>query len=93
VLQLLLAFSDKKHFCMAFGFFSCKPGVNFINVKRTNFLYERRFDSFFYLHVTVKKAAEVMFIRKTRGFNVDEIDGWFDSLYFTTRDRFYTLTI
>ncbi len=28
------------------------PVVNFINILRTNFLYERRFGSFFYLHVT-----------------------------------------
>jgi hypothetical protein len=28
------------------------PGVNFINVLCTNFSYKRRFDSFFYVHVT-----------------------------------------
>jgi len=45
------------------------PGVNFINVKRTNFSYEHRFGSFYYVHVT-------HVTRKIRAFNVDEIDGW-----------------
>jgi hypothetical protein len=51
-------------------------GVNFINVKRTNFSYERRFGSFYfyYVYVTRKKAAETMFVRKICAFNVDEID-------------------
>ncbi len=30
------------------------PVVNFINVKCTKFLHERRFGSFYYLHVTRK---------------------------------------
>jgi len=29
--------------------------VNFINIKRTIFLYKRRFGSFYYVHVTRKK--------------------------------------
>ncbi len=33
-------------------------GVNFINVKRTNFLYERCFGSFYYVHVTRKKLSK-----------------------------------
>jgi hypothetical protein len=36
----------------------CRPGVNFINVKCTNFLYERRFGSFYYVHVTRKKLPK-----------------------------------
>jgi len=53
-------------------------GVNFVNVFRTNFLYERRFWQLFpcirNIHVTRKKAAETMFVRKTRPYKVDEID-------------------
>jgi len=30
-------------------------GVNFINILRTNFLFEGRFGSFFYVHVTREK--------------------------------------
>ncbi len=33
-------------------------GVNFINVKRANFLYECHFGSFFYVHVTKKKLPK-----------------------------------
>ncbi len=43
--------------------------VNFINVIRTNFSYECRFSSFFYIHIT----AEMTFVRKIRAFDVDEI--------------------
>jgi len=35
-----------------------RPAVNFINILCTNFLYERHFGSFYYVHVTKKKAAE-----------------------------------
>ncbi len=51
-------------------------GVNFINVKRMPFLYEHHFGSFFYVHVTRKKAAEMTFMQKMRTFNNDEIDSW-----------------
>ncbi len=47
------------------------PGVNFINVKRANFLYECHF---FYVHVTRKSCRNVTFVQKIRTFNVDEID-------------------
>ncbi len=50
------------------------PVVNFINIIHTNFSYERHFGSFFYIHVTRKKAAETTFIQKIRTFIVDEID-------------------
>jgi len=50
-------------------------GVNFINVKCTNFSYKRCFGSFYYVHVTRKNPAETMFVRKICAFNVDEIDG------------------
>jgi len=50
----------------------CTPAVNFINVKRTNFSYERRFGSFYYVHVTAKTT----FVQKIFAFNVDDIDGW-----------------
>jgi len=33
-------------------------GVNFINILRTNFLYERLFGSFFYVHVTREKLPK-----------------------------------
>ncbi len=51
------------------------PVVNFINVKRTNFLYERTFWQLLLrtVHVT-RKAAEMTFVQKTRAFYVDEID-------------------
>ncbi len=49
-------------------------GDNFIKVKCTNCLYKRRFGSFYYVHVTGKKAVEKMFVRKICTFNVDEID-------------------
>ncbi len=50
-------------------------GVNFINVKRMNFLYKCHFGSFFSSYLYVKKAAEMTFVRKIRTYNVDEIDG------------------
>ncbi len=31
------------------------PGVNFINILHTSFLYEHHFGSFFYVHVTREK--------------------------------------
>jgi hypothetical protein len=43
-------------------------GVNFINIIGTNFSYERRFSSYFL-------ALSKKFVRKTRTYNVDEIDG------------------
>jgi len=50
-------------------------GVKFINIKRTNFLYKRRFGSSFYnIYVTRKKAAEMKFVQKICAFNFDEID-------------------
>ncbi len=49
------------------------PGVNFINILRTNFSYEQYFCSFFYLHVTRKKAAEDFRTKNTR-VSIDEID-------------------
>jgi len=51
-----------------------RVGVNFINILRTNFSYKRRFGSFYNLHVTRKKAAEMTFVQKICVFNVDEID-------------------
>jgi len=51
-----------------------RSGVNFINVKRTNFSYKRCFSSFYYVHVTRKKTAKMTFVRKIRAFNIDEID-------------------
>ncbi len=49
-------------------------GVNFINVKHANFLYERYFDSFFSSNMYIVKAAETTFVQKICTFNVDEID-------------------
>ncbi len=49
--------------------------VNFINIKRANFSYKHRFGRFYYVHVTRKKAAKMMFVRKIRMYNVDEIEG------------------
>ena len=53
-----------------------RAGVNFINIIVTNFSYECCFGSFFYVHVTRKKAAETTFVWKICTNNVDEIDGW-----------------
>jgi len=50
------------------------PGVNFINVKCTNFLYECHFGSFFSSYMYVVKAAKMTFVRVICTFNVDEID-------------------
>jgi len=41
--------------------------VNFINILRTNFSYERLFGSFFYLCTcNWRKAAKAMFVQKIR---------------------------
>jgi len=47
-----------------------RPGVNFINILRTNFSYDHRFGSFFQLHFGFVKK----FVQKTRAYNIDEID-------------------
>jgi len=39
-------------------FMKCTPIVNFINIKRTNFLYDRRFGSFYHVHVTRKNLPK-----------------------------------
>ncbi len=52
-----------------------RHGVNFINILSTNFLYERRFGSFFSSYMYVEKAAKAMFVQKTGASKVDEIDG------------------
>ncbi len=53
-------------------------GVNFINVPRTNFSYEHRFRSFFYVHVnrekltkqrSYEKLARKMLMKLTAGVN------------------------
>jgi len=49
-------------------------GANCINVKRMTFSYKCRFGSFYYVHVTRKKAAEMKFVRKICAYNIDEID-------------------
>ncbi len=61
--------------------------VNFINILRTNFSYEHRFGSFFYIHVTRKKVAKTTFVQKICVYNVDEIDTWMTNLFGFARDR------
>jgi len=74
----------KMHFLSTFvysplGFFDdllfqhqiCAPGVNFINVKRTNFLYETSFFGSFSSYVS---ALAPKFCTKNARVNVDEID-------------------
>ena len=39
-------------------FIAMPPGVNFINIKHTNFSYKRRFGSFYYAHVTREKLPK-----------------------------------
>ncbi len=83
--QFLNQFSSMTHtLTMTWDLFTCKtlgsisstlfwtpsPSVvNFINVKRTNFQYECRFGSLYYVHVTRKK-----FVQKTCAYYVNEID-------------------
>jgi hypothetical protein len=55
-------------------------GINFTNVKRTNFLYERCFGSF--EQTFVQNGFEQTFVRKMRAKKVDEIDGWSHFLTF-----------
>jgi len=59
------------------GWLLCS-GVNFINVKHTNFLYERHFGSLYYVHVTRKKLPKrrsyekfacLMLMKLTEGVN------------------------
>jgi len=49
------------------------PAVNFINILRTNFLYEYDVSAAFPNNMYVEKAAETTFVWKTREY-VDEID-------------------
>ncbi len=42
-------------------------GVNFFNILRTNFLYEHRFGSFFYVHVTREKLPKPFSYEKRSG--------------------------
>ncbi len=48
------------------------PVFHFINILSTNFLYERRFGSFFYVHVTREKDVR----KKICAKNIGEIDTW-----------------
>jgi len=64
--------SDKSIFETVFTKSNNLTIVNFIHVDRTNV----RFGSFYYVHVTRKKAAKMTFVRKTRAFYVDDIDTW-----------------
>jgi hypothetical protein len=41
------------------------PAVNFINIIQACFSYECPFGSFYYVHVTRKKAAEKTFVQKS----------------------------
>ncbi len=41
-----------------------RTAVNFINVKRTNFSYERHFGSFYYVYVTEKKLPKLCSYKK-----------------------------
>jgi hypothetical protein len=52
----------------------CHAGVNFINILRTNFLYERRLGSFFLVTFLVTFLPWRKIRTKTCTFNVDEID-------------------
>jgi len=69
---------SKVRFLVEVGGTKICSGVNFINVKCTIFLYEHRFSSFYYVHVTRKKVVKTTFERKIRTFNIDEIDGRID---------------
>ncbi len=44
-----------------------------------HFLYERQTRN---VHVTRKKAAETMFVQKICTYNIDEIDYWFNFMYY-----------
>ncbi len=65
-MNIILQTSRKAHLKNYFGMVKCKfkkdfktyLGVNFINVKRTNFLYKCHFGTFYYIHVTRKKLPK-----------------------------------
>jgi len=62
--------------------------VNFINILRTNFLYECRFGSFFYVHVTREKLPKRCSYEKFAcKINVDEIDT-FSPRFFNAKSGF-----
>jgi len=69
-------FADFFAVSVRFNFVALQAAVNFINVKRKNFLYDRLFDSLFLVTLYVEKAAETMFVQKNCVFNIDEIDYW-----------------
>ncbi len=50
-------------------------GVDFINILCTNFSYGRRFSSFSLVTCLVTFCFGKKFVRKTRAYNIDEIDG------------------
>jgi len=49
---------------LKFFFQGLTSAVNFINILRTNFLYQCRFDSFFYVHVTREKMPKQLSYQK-----------------------------
>jgi hypothetical protein len=55
---------------------STVQGVNFINVKHTNFLYKHHFGSFYFVYETREKLLKRRSYEKNCTFNVDEIDTW-----------------
>ncbi len=54
----MLGVSGAGLWCICGGGFEMTAGVNFINILCTNFLYERHFGSFFYVHVNRKKLSK-----------------------------------
>ncbi len=61
------------HLLVLFHLYGDWSGVNFINVKCTNFSYERPFLAAFSRYVS---ALAPKFCTKNACVNVDEIDGW-----------------
>ncbi len=51
-----------------------QTAVNFINILHTNFSYKYDGLAAFPKYMYVDKAAIMMFVQKTRAYNVDEID-------------------
>jgi len=49
---------------LKFFFQGLTSAVNFINILRTNFLYQRCFGSFFYVHVTREKMPKQLSYQK-----------------------------
>jgi len=61
--SVLSTFNVSRH-PTVFKYLAAPLGVNFINILLTNFSYEHRFGSFFYVHVTREKLPKQRLYKK-----------------------------